>query len=611
MTPIRISLASLALLLLCSIPTVGAQRSLDAVVPADTTVLIKISSAPDLLERWSATPFAKLWTDPQIKSFFAPLREELEIDRWKETVKEETGRELEELIAMFSGDLIFYMPSLHEEIRKLEESDDDDAMPAMVILADVADNEEALEKLILDQQEQEDDEASEEHRVTRITRDYRDIVMHIDQSMDGEEPEEEETWVIVDGILVMAPHPADVEKVITNVLDGGAAEPLSASASYQSIGGRVSASDILVFVNLEHLIPLLRETVEEEEKKKSADSDEPDPVSPSAVLDALAVDELRAFYSSLQADSTSMQLDVGITYSSPKGILRVLAYGPGTAPRPDFIPVNATNFGAARFDVKTAWEGIEEIANAMSPGFLEMMSGQIATMAQSAAVELDLKGNLLGNLGNELVAIQSAPERSSSAVEESSTSSETTPATPNQVIVLSINERQGIELTIETLKGMAGQGSELFDTREYLGTQINTLKWSQQQGQQISYALTDSYFLLSIGDTTALESVLVAMQRSDVSVWERDDVKAALAQLPDGASALQFQDLGATGHTVLQALAMLASVDEDMGLCDPGAVPDQGLLRKYLGAAVSGIYKDDRALAMRMKILTSDFKEGE
>jgi hypothetical protein len=181
------------------------------------------------------------------------------------------------------------------------------------------------------------------------------------------------------------------------------------------------------------------------------------------------------------------------------------------------------------------------------------------------------------------------------------------PIEQNQVLGFSIKQRQSFELALESLKTLAGKGSEFFESREYLETTIYTLKMQQDTGT-IAYAITDDFFFLSFGSTEALESILVSMSARGKNVWDQPRVHRALAGLPDGAAGIHYQDMAAMGQAILELLRSAAALspDTESQPGDFGEIPDSDTIGKYLGPAVTGVYKDDSSLVMRTRLLAAE-----
>jgi hypothetical protein len=557
---------------------------LSNMIPASADLFFVAKDTPNLIKLWEETPFSQLWNDPQVELFFAPLREEMEIETWNELVKEETGYELEQLLAMLTGDLVVYITDIEEMYAGTVD------VPTAVFLAEVGDNQELLEELLLRKTEEslEDDES-----LSWVVEETRGIEMHIARrSTEEAEPEDHGAWAVCNGVLMVALQPEPLVNVISELLDGGeTASPIGTSSSFQMAQRYLSEHDILWYLDMAELIKSMRRSIEEE-------AEENEPVSPTAIFDALRLDNLLNLYLAINLDRSALAIDLGVTFTENQGLAKILAYGPDEATNPTFIPAEATSFGSSNFDIQSAWAELEVVINRINPALLAMAAQQLNAIREGG-VELDLRKDLLENLSGEVVMVQ-MPQAATRPGEEVQLSQ------PEQVIAFGIRQRQGLELTIETLKGVFGQGSELFTERQFLGTSIYSLRGTESQSEprSISYAITDDYFLLSIGATdAALEAVLIGMQRPATPVWELDDVKLALAALPAGASGIGYQDLAETGNMFFEMLSFMSTVDEELAMCNPEEMPDTEIVAQYLGPMATGVYKDSNSLVMRARLL--------
>ncbi len=582
---------------LCSLaPTASqaADHELLSVVTSDADIAVRVQSVPTLIEGWRGSPISQLWNDQQVQQFFAPLRRDLEIDRWNEMAKEETGYELGELLAMMTGELVLFLPDLVERIVG------DEPEPAVVLLAEVGDNQERLRELLMREIERAEEEASEDEEARWVIEEHRDIEIHLERSYSNDdEPRDELAWAFVDDVLVVSLPGELLRPVINDHLDGGSATPLTSTAAFQSVSHYSEGYDLVVFANAVNMVPAALQALAEEEQAAQATGE---PI-PSAVFSAMGLDTWLGGFLSANLDDSTSAVDLGLTFTEPNGLMQMLAYGPGEAPRPEIIPPGALAFTVATFDIQAAWAGFRGVMEAVYPGGLETAAAQITATTQQSGVELDLRRDLLGSFGNELVMVQVIAEADNPGEDD-------LPAEPEELLAVSIKQRQGIELTLETIKGMAGQGSELFEEREFLDTTIYTLKVPQDASGQgmapsLGYAVTDRYLLVSLGGPSALEAVLIAMRKPDASIWQHADLNKALAVLPLGAAGVGYQDMARAGNYLFATLAFLSSIGEEEGLCDQSATPDSEVIGRYIGPLVTGIYRDSSSLVLRMRLLPS------
>jgi len=135
---------TLALLVTVAAAEAPAAVRLEAIIPADTDMVIVIDDVPRFLERWSESPLGRAWNDPQMKRFLAPMRDGMEIDRWEEIVRGETGLELDEILGAFTGQVALLLPDMQQIIEAAEDEDAEQ----VAVLAEVGENEEIVRRLL-------------------------------------------------------------------------------------------------------------------------------------------------------------------------------------------------------------------------------------------------------------------------------------------------------------------------------------------------------------------------------------------------------------------------------------------------------------------------------
>ena len=135
----------------------------------------------------------------------------------------------------------------------------------------------------------------------------------------------------------------------------------------------------------------------------------------------------------------------------------------------------------------------------------------------------------------------------------------------------------------------------------------------EDPAENIAYVVTDEHLLVSIGSPATLEKVLLKMSSDGESVWKQPRVRRAVGLLPDGASAVQYQDVSATGDLIFHGIAVVdgfgANGDgEDARMCNPEAIPDRGTVGRYIESAVNGVWKNGRELLVRVYVLPAGKK---
>ena len=585
-------------------------NDLTEIVPAGAPMVVYVADVPASIGSWEASPLAELWNDPQVRAFFAPLRDELETDRWDELVRAETGHSLEEIKAMLTGDLVFFVEDFDISLEEGAE----DADFKLALAAAVGDNAAEIERMILEQEQKVADAAVEDpdadtSEIRHETREYRGVDLHIEQVYEEDELTLETGWAVVEGVWTVATPLESLERAVAAILDGGLESTVRSGANFETVGKHIRKADSWFFMDIDPWMPSVRAMVDAG-ASAAAEAGSPFPVDSALLIDALGIDAMQAVFATFAFADRTMVMDFGATYTEDKGLIKLLAYGPGEAPRAAYIPVDSDTFTTGVFDFADAWAALVGIVNGINPSLVGLASMQFESSLQQAGVELDLKRDLLDNLTGEVASIQNLGGISGETLADLQLEQD-------QVIIAGIKQREALENVIEGIKTIVGQGSDFFVQREFENHTIYTLDMphaeGEEPGEDIAYVVTDEHLLVSIGSPATLETVLLKMKSDGESVWKQPKVRRAVGLLPDGASAIQYQDVSATGDLIFHGIALVdgfgANGDgEDGRMCDPEAIPDRGTVGRYIESAVNGVWKNGRELLVRAYVLPAGKK---
>jgi hypothetical protein len=588
------------LVLISVVPVaVAAVEDIAEIIPHNAPIVVYVADAPQFIKSWSSSPLADLWRDPQVQRFFSPLIEETGLESCDEVVHEHTGFRIEEITGMLSGGATLYF----ENLDIVLEEDATDMDLALVMLIDIGDNHDQVEKLLLTEIELEEEDDGRES--VEELREFRGVELHVEQIFDGDELVEENGWAMVDGIVVFASPIASLERSVSGILDGGADDPLRVGASFETISDHTERADAWVYLDIEPWVPLLRDGIDEGLAAMN-EAGSPFPLDASKLSDALGIDAMQALFSTVTFDKGALEMDFGLTFAQNQGIMKLLAYGPEEAPRPTFIPVDSDTFSTMFFDFGASWSALVDIVNGINPSLIGLAAMQLQSIAQNAGAELDLRRDLLENLTGEVISIQNLEGVTGETIE-------TIELQQDQVVVLGIRQREGFENAIETLKTIGGQGSQLFSDREFQDHTVYTLNLPQVEGeshQEVAYTITDSHFMLSVGNSSTLEKVLLEGAGSRDSVWKAPKIRAAMSLLPDDAAAVQYYDFAETGGVLFDLIATLDSAasggEDNPPICDPSSIPDADVVGRYFSAGVSGVWKNGSQILVRSFILPAE-----
>jgi hypothetical protein len=594
---------TLVLFVAIAAATTSAADRLEAIIPADTDMVLMIDDVPRFLERWSESPLGRAWNDPQMKRFLAPMREGMEIDRWEETVRGETGLELDEILGAFTGQVALLLPDMQQIIEAAEDDDPEQ----VAVLAEVGEDDEVVRRLLQLDLDSSRDELEENEKLEEVEEEFQGEILHVRRLTTTDGEEESEGWAIVEGFAVMAEPKSYLQQIVGALKERASDSPLKENPGFRKVRGRVPATDLLLYFNFSSVLPMIEEII-----KKDLDNPEaPNPMglTGQAVLDALAFDAIQSFFVSTTMLDGATHIDVGLQYTANRGLLKILAFEPGPVQLPDFLPDDAVEASVANFRLPKMWQAVKEILGAINPGFSGMLEMQLAQL--NATHGFDLEKGVFGSLGNRIVAakyLRPAEEPGETPSLE----------VLDQIFGIALTDRQSLEMGLEALKSMAGAGGELFEVTEYLDQTIFTLTQEMPSepgapAQRLAYTLTDDYLLLSTGTQAPLRAAVSHGSRRGKKLWDRPEVKRAMKALPPNASGLSFYDVErmlrsaiegcGTVESLMQQDAESVDTEEESEadaaeeeaepeFCDPAAKPNPSTIGKYFGPAVGAQYKD-------------------
>lgn len=592
----------LGTLLACLPALAGARVPLTQIVGDQTALVLHVGDAPTLVANWEHSPWARTWNDEQVAKYFAPLRARLHVEEWDERCKAETGYTVRELLALARGEALIAFPDFEFARQKPA------GEPSVLVALELGDNTAAVEKLL-------EDAGKKAENATSSTEDFAGVTVHVRTTEKEDDDGEPETfvWAMVDGTWLLSPQKAVVLAAIDAVKSGGLDNALAKSERFLRAQERTSGSQALAFVNLQAIYPVLQQAVADSAKSESSQPRNPLAPNPTALLSALGLDVLDDVYVGFRIDKPATIMSGGLTFRENRGLVKLLAYREGPAPQPAFVPADWPSVSTGRFSFKDAYAALEEILEAFDPRISGLVQGQIKAFNQQLGI--DLKRDLVGSIGEEMISAYHFPKNPSGSGVPSFESVE-------QLVALSLDNADSFSRAIEALKQLGGPGVEkMLVKREYLGTTLFEFTPPQvegrPQGKGFAYAITPRYLFVSIGSAAPVERALQGLAGDQPTFWAQPAVRAALASVPPAAATIQYQDLRAIVaplvETVANAAAMAAAAQKtqaspdqegedgeageegssngdkaeaDDRMVDPAAKPDAAVFARYWSDAV-------------------------
>jgi hypothetical protein len=285
-----------------------------------------------------------------------------------------------------------------------------------------------------------------------------------------------------------------IEKVLSRQA-GGLLPALEEQPAFQAdFAARLRGAPFYTWINVKDSIDILTKTpAGDGDEAGNAPALKPD--SPLAASGLTGLTSVCFTYRSLP-EGLAAQLFVGVPESKRRGLLQALVGEARDSNPPAFVPSDVTKFWRWRINIPHSWSQIETMLNEFNPQYGSVINFVLQTAGKDKDANYDLKSELLGNLGDDIIHYEKAPHGNTLADLNSA---------PSLYLIGSPNAGK-LAAALKTGLNFMGTAKE----REFLGRQIFTLTTPVQgamPAHSFSFAGSGGYVALS-GDTEILEEFL-------------------------------------------------------------------------------------------------------
>jgi hypothetical protein len=562
----------------------AATPELGQLVPHGAAFFVAVDDMPQMRREFDRTAFGMTWDEPELVRFLAPFQANPKFTEMLEKLKEETGRTPAELLDFVTGDVLLTVPA--SSFKLTQKDADADAL----LLIEVGENQAKILEFIAQQQAK----IQADGPVLETTEDYNGVTLHLVKPKpepdatpaEGEPQEQEKTavWALHDGRWLIATERGLVTGALDAMAAGGLADSLANSTAYTALraGQEAGRPGYAARVDFKALYPALVASIEASRDPQQAPN--PMGLDPLNIINALGLDALDAFSASghIEEDG-AMRGVVSITYTEARGIVNLLAYRDGPVTKPDWVPANWINVSTQNFSMADVYNELEGILDRISPMLAGMALGQVRAFDRQ--LKIDLKRDLVGNIGPAMVSAVAMPPESSTE----------TPAAYDEVeqfFAFALADSAAFERTLDALKErfFPAAAGPVLESRDYLERKIHVMTpqaGAQDGAKGFAYAITDGWFLMSVGSAAPVETAIQGMAKADAatSFWARPDMRAGLEEIPAGAVSVQATDLRVllASLCALAVKAQAANGDEESKLVDPDVLPSVEVFSRHLG----------------------------
>ncbi len=208
-----------------------------------------------------------------------------------------------------------------------------------------------------------------------------------------------------------------IEKVLAG-MSGGAVKTLGDVPAFAaSQAAMFRDAPVFGWVNAKAFVDIFSQP---DDSSSSADASASFAPKPDKLFGALGLKGLKsvAFNYLVSNDGAQFNLMLNVPEDSRSGLFKILAGEPKEYNPPPFVPADAVKFQRWRIDGQKMWATLQQIVSDISPQTLNGLNFMLTTAEASAKEKdpsFDIKKNLFGNLGDDVITYQKKPKGASLA----------------------------------------------------------------------------------------------------------------------------------------------------------------------------------------------------
>jgi hypothetical protein len=311
----------------------------------------------------------------------------------------------------------------------------------------------------------------------------------------------------------------------------------SKDSSFQSIRNNNNYLDLFdeidrgsarMFFNFEFLNTFMKEV---ESNPSLTVPENPFGINTSNLISALGLDSIDCI--GIQVDSSAERLTIssGAFFNQYEGLFSFIQHdGKEEAIPYDFVPSQAFTVSSARYDFGKLWSTMEKIVSDLSPQLLLLMNSQIQAFEDQAGVPF--RRDVMGSFGDEMVSFSFLDP-------EAKTADDFDNANPS-IYAISLKDSELFDRSLRSMIEAFSGGQDLFKERIHKGVTIRKIRGIESSGISISYAVTEKWFLLGMGDDVHMTQLINRLDGKSRSIWSNKQINRALKAMPDGVRQIDY-----------------------------------------------------------------------
>jgi len=581
-TPMKRAFILLAALVCLSFRTRAAILPAEKLLPDDTLVFFSIPDFARASETLKHSPQGRLWQDPSLKPFKDKFLNKLK-DLYVTPLEQQTGIHFDDYASLPQGQFTLAVTQ-----NGWTGQDFSGPLPAILLLVDTKDKSSQLKTSLADLKKKWVD-AGKTVRTEKI-RDVEFSIISVssndlpkalrksagappsdapdsaDKSDAAKVAPKNDIYIgQTDSLLIIGNSAKAIGKILAR-LSGDDIKTVADLPSFAADSAIFRDAFFFAWVNAKSLVDLFAHT-----QDGGADSDSSTgsaDFKPGKIVAALGVDGLKDLALSYKySDEGALgTLSLGVPEAGRSGIFKILAGEPKECAPPAFVPLDVMKFQRWRIDGQQAWATLQTILNGINPqatGFI----GYALSTAESAAKEkdpdFDIKKNLFGNLGDDMISYSKSPKADATA----------DLAPPSSLFLLGSPNPEQLAAALKSLLPLLPQSSAPPTERDFLGHKICTIPLpstpaskSGADANSLSYCCSGGYIAFA-SDATMIEDYLRNTQNEGKSLRDTAGLNDATQKVAGpGASVFGYSNDAETMRATLLRLKKIFGADDSGGV---------------------------------------------
>lgn len=340
-----------------------------------------------------------------------------------------------------------------------------------------------------------------------------------------------------------------VKDTLLRAADNASVESLARNNNYLDLFEEIEKGSARIFLDFEALQGLIEDLGS---IPKMQIPENPFGVTTTKLISALGIDSMQCLGIQIDPSDEDLLISSAIFFSKFEGIFSfVQPEGKEEAVLYDFIPAQAFTSTSMRYDFSKLWSTAEEIITKLSPQLMLLVNSQIQAFEEQAGVAF--RRDILGSLGNEAFSFSLLPGKVKTIKDFEKTS---------DFFGISLKDSELFDRSLRTMIDSFSAGNDLFQERVHQGVTIRKLRGIEQSGISLSYAVTEKWLLLAMGEDNQLNQIINRMNGKGRSLWQQKEIKGALDDLADGSNQIDFADFEKL-VSFLSSIAVISSESEE------------------------------------------------